>query len=178
MPQQMCQSCVPITMLLPALHIALQDEEIKAKGGERVSLRWPLRISGLVEATQKGCAFCAFMLDKFFGLSDAHFWGYEPVRPWYMDTDQNESRDLLVEHAMEMLVRLKTDNFVFKVDPLCSNNGSTMPNFDKLQITFVESDHDEKTLSTVFATRGKISVTLEFFTASGKMNSCRQDSNH
>ena len=68
-PVSLCTSCQPVTMPLPAVDVILQDQNLRQQMQNGLQLRWPARISKLVEATVGGCAFCSLILHKFFGDS-------------------------------------------------------------------------------------------------------------
>ena len=163
-----CTSCAPVTEPLSAIHLILKDPKVP----RNISLRWPLRISKLIEATQLGCAFCCFCLRKFFGPGNGQTFAYRPSKPWYAEPSKHDKeRDDLVEHCMETLTRLKRDVFEFRVTPLCTKKGSTMPDFDRLEITLhkdTEKIHVIKDLRGVFNSAGNIGMEMDVFALGSK----------
>ncbi|GAB1315405.1 hypothetical protein MFIFM68171_05615 [Madurella fahalii] len=162
--EQLCRSCATVTRALPYLHLALGDKRYPEahKGG--ISLLWRLRISHLVEATQRGCPFCCFTLYTFFREFNGQTHTYDAKTPWYArPSEHDEERKKLVKHCMGTLTRLKTDRFVFEVCPICSRKGAKPPDYDKVRISLSDKTHeiqsmDEIREADVFHSAGVITV--------------------
>lgn len=163
-----CTSCAPVAEPLAALPWILKDPKVP----QNMCLRWRLRISKLIEATQSGCAFCCYCLNKFFGPSNGQTFAYRPDKPWYAEPSRHdEQREDLVSHCMKTLTRLQRDVFEFAVTPVCTRKGFTLPDFDRLEISLekeTEKIHNLKDLRGVFNSAGKIEVKLDAFVTGGK----------
>ncbi|KAL8324116.1 hypothetical protein RB597_007718 [Gaeumannomyces tritici] len=130
-----CRSCEPVTRFLPMIGAFLRHKSIEHITTRQVTYHWLIRISRLIEATQKGCAFCTFVLYIFFGAGEISGYYYDPKKPWYSEPKKHDKeRMALVERCMKSLTKLQHDRFGFKVIPHCRRAGSTLPNFDALQI--------------------------------------------
>ncbi|KAK3998196.1 heterokaryon incompatibility protein 6 [Cladorrhinum sp. PSN332] len=130
-----CTSCVSVTKVLPIIYLVLHDEAYPGARPENLEIGWPLRISSLIQATQRGCAFCCFALYTFFRKSNIETYAYDPETPWYAEPLQHDKeRKELVEHCMGTLTRLKKDRFHFTVRPVSSKKGIRLPDFDKMVI--------------------------------------------
>ncbi|KXX78853.1 Heterokaryon incompatibility protein 6, OR allele [Madurella mycetomatis] len=133
--EQFCRSCATVTQALPCVHLSLSDERYPGEPKGNISLLWRLRMSSLIEATQRGCSFCCFILYTFFRPSNGEMYLYNEETPWYARPRENDDeRKALVEHCMGTLTRLKRDHFVFGVYPICSRKGAKPPDYDKIEI--------------------------------------------
>ncbi|KAK3303737.1 heterokaryon incompatibility protein-domain-containing protein [Chaetomium strumarium] len=189
-PWARCQSCAPVTQGLPLSQFILDPERQQQQQQEQpaddetpprqlisaVGFKWPLRISSLVEATQRGCAFCAWMLHTFFRATNFETLLYEAQSPWYArPLEHDKERMSLVEHCMGTLTRLKDDRFRFDVYPTCSRMGSSSAkpwDFDRIRFVFSEANlevHDMKDLkeARVFHSAGVIAAERYVYAAKG-----------
>ncbi|KAK5655737.1 hypothetical protein OQA88_5274 [Cercophora sp. LCS_1] len=158
-----CPSCAPVTMSLPILHFVLGDltnrRQAMAKQ-KKLQVRWPVKISQLIEATQRGCAFCAFMLHTFFRKFNGEYIGYDEETPWYADPlSHDKERMELVEHCMGTLSRLKKDSFDFRVTPI-SPPGGLLPDISKLRFDLADTPNSKEELNQarVFHSAGTITT--------------------
>ncbi|KAK4228679.1 heterokaryon incompatibility protein 6 [Podospora fimiseda] len=130
-----CASCVSVTKVLPILFLVLHDEDYPGAKPENLEVGWPLRLSHLIQATQRGCGFCCFVLHTFFRENNFETHSYEEDTPWYAEPlKHDDERKKLVEHCMGTLTRLKNDHFQFSVTPKTSTKGLGLPDFDKILI--------------------------------------------
>ncbi|KAK3934321.1 heterokaryon incompatibility protein 6 [Diplogelasinospora grovesii] len=139
-----CRSCASLTKPLSGLHVAQKDPKYTGKFRD-INTLWPLRISRLIEAAQRGCAFCTFCLDKFFGISNAMSFGYQPSKRWYAEPSKHDKeREDLIEHCMVTLTRLKKDTFDFVVSAVCdTKSGMELPDFARLRIGLSDKSRDK-----------------------------------
>jgi hypothetical protein len=171
-----CFSCAPVTRPLPALFLVLKDEKMPRAG--ELCLRWSLRLSSLIEATQWGCAFCSFMLESFFRACNGESLFYEEVKPWYAEPSKHDKKRIeLVEHCMKTLTRLKTDKFEFSITPLCSRKRNQLPDFDRIRISLSEGTKKLHTMeelksAQVFHSAGTIMVERDVFATEGELQLC------
>ncbi|KAK4168150.1 heterokaryon incompatibility protein 6 [Cladorrhinum sp. PSN259] len=140
-----CTSCVSVTKVLPILFLALHDPRYEGARVESLQVGWNIRISHLIQATQRGCAFCCFALHTFFRESnfESHVWDQDA--PWYADPlnpEHDKERNELVEHCMGTLTRLKKDIFKFRVTVASTKKATSLHDFDK--ITIALSSETEK----------------------------------
>jgi hypothetical protein len=163
LPVARCLSCQPVTGPLPAIGIILQDEELRRTGKKGLQLRWPARISSLVEATVGGCAFCSLVLHKFFGPGNGIMFTYEPQTPWMCQTD-NERRQDVVAHAMHLLTLMKSDEFIFVLEPV-RRKGFADSDFHRLRIELYEAKQGREVLDKALASRGQQYVELDVYAA-------------
>jgi len=172
-----CRSCAPVTECLPSIPLAFKDK--KANRGQEVFIEWRLRLSRLIEATQRGCAFCAFVLDGFFRSNNGEMFSTVPKKPWFAEPERHEEKRMkLVNHCMGTLTRLKTDRFVFVVSPLCTRGNTELPDFDKIRISLdgkTEKIHTMAELkeARVFHSAGIIKIERDVFAANGMYDSAR-----
>lgn len=166
-----CPSCAPVTRILPLLKFVLDSPEKH----NRMCIKWPLRLSRVIEATQRGCALCAFMLYTFFRSSNGEFHSYEEKAPWYARPCEHEKERMeLVEHCMGTLTRVKSDRFDFDVFPISSRKGANLWDFDKLTFTLGEGNlkirtREELREARVFHSAGVITAERYVFAARGKL---------
>ena len=165
MPTSLCLSCQPVTVPLPAVDIILQDEKVRQQRKNGLQLRWPARISKLVEATVSGCAFCSLVLCRFFGPGNGISWSYEPQTPWVCQTDSDFRRSV-IEHAMHLLTIMKSDKFVFAVEPIHAK-GSAGSDITRLRIELKEAKQDKEVLDQALASRGQQYIELDVYAAEG-----------
>jgi hypothetical protein len=136
-PEGQCRSCFHITHGLPLLHFAQKKKSHRSKVTQ-VSLLWEVKISRLVEATQRGCLFCMFFLEKVFVNVKL-----EALDSYRLDRLQEKGiRDVheqieIIEQAMELLSLQKHDRFVFTALPICRKGKTRLPEFDKLRFICV-----------------------------------------
>lgn len=175
---RLCRSCEPITKPLPAIHLLLDDPRLKSKVREplrEISLLWPVRISHLVEATQRGCAFCAFIMDRFFFSGSTQFYGYAPVTPWYAQPlKHNDRRQSAVAHCMRTLTRFGDGKIMFHVTPSCRRIATALPDFDRL-IIGVDTERSNMDLlkkANVFRLVGKLEIEVDIYAAKGLCYGC------
>jgi hypothetical protein len=171
--QPACKSCAPITRLLPLLKLVPNLERNYA------CMKWPLRLSALIEAAQRDCAFCCFFLHTFFRESnmESHFY-HDEKTPWYARPSSyrdEKERTELVAHCMGTLTRLKKDRFDFEVLPICSESrkGVQPWDFDKLKFRLVVSTfniHSKEELrqARVFHSAGAIEAERYVYAAKSK----------
>ncbi|KAL8349214.1 hypothetical protein RB598_004869 [Gaeumannomyces tritici] len=135
-----CERAATCPWTLPTWRAMLKrwlakDRPNAGPANRQVATIWLVRISRLIKATQKGCAFCTFVLYIFFGAAEISTFYYKPEKPWYSEPKKHgEERMALVERCMKSLTKLQHDRFGFKVEPHCRRAGSTLPDFDALQI--------------------------------------------
>ena len=170
-----CRSCAGVTKTLPALPALVRHKSLLEKNGgvppRNINFEWPVRISRLIEATQKGCAFCSFVLYKFFGPSNAVTFGYRPTKPWYADPANSKhdgERADPVKHCMGTLTKLKHDRFGFAAQPLCRRIGSSLPDFDTLRI-HVSSlmGRDKSEIRRIFNSSGVLELVTDVYAERG-----------
>jgi hypothetical protein len=143
---------------------------------KRFCVKWPVRISGLIEAAQLGCVFCCFFLHAFFRSSNFESHYYTEERAWYTRPREHEKERMdLVEHCMGTLTRLKTDRFDFEVSPISSKSrkGVKPWDFDKLKFKLADSNaeaHGKEDLApgNVFHSAGVIAMERYVFAAKSK----------
>lgn len=170
---RLCRSCEPITKPLPTIHFLLDDARLKSQGRNpprEISMLWPVRISSLVEATQRGCAFCAFIMDRFFFSGSTLFYGYSPTTPWYTQPlNFNDQRQRAVAYCMNMLTKCGNDKIMFYVTPSCTRVGKVLPDFDRLIIGVDRERNDVKMLkeANVFALVGQLEIEVDVYAAIG-----------
>jgi hypothetical protein len=148
-----------------------------------VAFKWPLRISGLIEATQRGCAFCAWMLHTFFRASNFETHMYEALSPWYarpLDPEHDKERAELVTHCMGTLSRLKknvkslSDRFQFDVYPTAvSRAGAKLWDFDRIRFAYSEANLQVHTMedlkeARVFHSAGVIAAERYVYAVKGE----------
>ncbi|KAJ9602850.1 hypothetical protein H2200_012630 [Cladophialophora chaetospira] len=165
MSTALCLSCQPVTMPLPAVGIIMKDEAVRSQAKNGLSLRWPARISKLVEATVGGCAFCSLVLYRFFGPGNGIFYGYEPDTPWAFQID-NGLRRRVIANAMQLLTIMKSDEFVFVVEPI-HKTGMAESGFHRLRIELKEAKQSKEVLDRALASRGQQYVELDVCAAQG-----------
>ena len=163
MPAARCLSCQPVTEPLPAIDIILQDEELRRRGKKGPQLRWPARISSLVEATVGGCAFCSLVLHKFFGPGNGIMFAYEPETPWMCQTNTETRQDVVV-HAMHLLTLMKSDGIVFIVEPI-RRKGFAESDFYRLRIELCKAREGREVMDKALASRGQQYVELDVYAA-------------
>ncbi|KAK4236581.1 heterokaryon incompatibility protein 6 [Achaetomium macrosporum] len=174
-PGARCKSCAAVTQGLPLAQFILDPDRHPDRSPpyKAVAFKWPLRISGLIEATQRGCAFCAWMLYTFFRATNFETHMYEAESPWYArPLEHDEDRMELVEHCMGTLTRLKSDRFQFDVYPTCSRTGAKPWDFDRIKIAFSETNlevYDKQELheARVFHSAGVIEAERYVYAAKG-----------
>jgi hypothetical protein len=170
---RLCRSCEPITKPLPAIHFLLDDPRLKSEVREplrEISLLWAVRISSLVEATQRGCAFCAFIMDRFFFSGSLHFYGYSPATPWYAQPlKHDDQRQSAVAHCMSILTRFGDGKIMFLVTPSCRRLGIVLPDFDRLIIGVDQKRNNLDLLrkANVFMLVGKLEIEVDIYAAKG-----------
>lgn len=172
---RLCRSCEPITKPLPVIHLMLDDPRMKSELEGRdppreISLLWHVRISSLVEATQRGCAFCAFMMDRFFFSGSTHYYGYAPNTPWYAQPlNHDDQRQSAVAHCMRILTRFGDGKIPFLVTPSCRRIGTVPPDFDRLIIAVDQTRNDLDLLkkANVFRLVGKLEIEVDIYAAKG-----------
>ena len=160
--------------LSPPSRLSYDTSPSEKNGGvppRNINFEWPVRISRLIEATQKGCAFCSFVLYKFFGPSNAVTFGYRPTKPWYADPANSKhagERADLVKHCMGTLTKLKHDRFGFAAQPLCRRIGSSLPDFDTLRI-HVSSlmGRDKSEIRRIFNSSGVLELVTDVYAERG-----------
>lgn len=157
-------SCAPVTHTLPVLHLIKQQVAAGGHGSKDVAISWPLKLSRLASATEAGCAFCSFILDRFFHRNRTWLWTKDPVKPWYGDANQADQRRQAVDHAREIVERLDNDSFSFQLSPSHSRNRPP-PDFDRLEIVVLaDKNHNAETTKGLFhITR----VTIEVYSLKG-----------
>ncbi|KAH8891209.1 hypothetical protein GQ53DRAFT_823841 [Thozetella sp. PMI_491] len=167
-----CRSCTPVISVLSAIEFLTRShlDEGGILPGE-ISAHWPIRISSLVEATQTGCAFCAFVLTKFFGPGNGVALMYKggDSSPWYADpAKHDERRKTVVDHCMNTLTRLQHDRFTFAARASCERKGGLLPDFDTLVIA-VESMHcrTQEEMRGVFNSAGVLELKSAVYAAHG-----------
>lgn len=167
-----CRSCAAVTSALPVVHFLLDGKGVPVR---RPFFQWPLRISRLVEATQRGCPFCCFVLHTFFRSSNIEYHSYEEETPWYAEPSKHDDeRGKLVRHCMRTLTRLKSDRFVFDVLPMCTRKGARPPDYDKIRISLSHEatvkfqDPDEVRKAGVFHSAGVVAMERYICAARGK----------
>ena len=165
MPAALCLSCQPVTMPLSAVGIIMKDAAVRKQGKNGLSLRWPARISKLVEATVSGCAFCSLVLNRFFGPGNAIMFGYDPDTPWACQPE-NDTRKSVIENAMQLLTLMKNDEFVFVVETI-RRKGLAESDFNRLRIELKEAKQDKEVLDRALASRGQQYIELEVYAAEG-----------
>lgn len=129
-----CRSCEPVTQFLSGLGALMRHKPKQGKGvpPQNISFPWLVRVSRLIEATQRGCAFCTLLLDNFFGPANVTF---KPKKQWHSKASKHDKeRMLLVKHCMGSLTKLQYGSFGFIIQPLCRRVGSALPDFDALEI--------------------------------------------
>lgn len=170
--EELCRSCSVVSQVLPCIHLLLNDKRCQGVG--KLCILWPLRISLLIEAAQRGCAFCSFMLYTFFRPFNGEAHMYDEETPWYVRPRENhDDRKALVEHCMDILTRLKTDHFIFNVLPICSRKGAKPPDYDKIEIylsdkTYEIQDPDEVKNARVFHSAGVITAEYHVYASKGE----------
>lgn len=165
MPEKTCLSCSPVTMVLPAIAVILQTKELRDRPRDALRVRWPARISTLVEATASGCAFCSMTLHKFFGPGNGQLFAYEPEVPWMCQPD-NEQRQVVIKHAMHILTLAPSDGLLFDVDPLHSK-GSTNGDFHRLRVTLSAAKQGDEILKKILASAGQPYYEFDVYAAEG-----------
>lgn len=165
-PTNLCLSCQPVTIPLPAVGIILQDEQVRKQGKNGLQLRWPARISRLVEATVGGCAFCSLILHRFFGPGNAIMFAYEPDIPHECQID-NPFRQSVVDNAMHLLTLMKSDEFVFAVEPVRGKGVTKDTDFSRLRIELKEAKQSKEVLDRALASRGQQYIELDVYAADG-----------
>lgn len=164
MDRDACKSCAPVTHTLPVLHLIKQLAVAEGHGGEEVAVSWPLKLSKLASATENGCAFCSFVLDRFFYNNRTWVRLRDPVKPWYRGCKEEEQRRQAVEYAREIVGRLENDNFSFQISPSHSKN-KPAPDFDKFEIVaLADKHHDAETTKELFYITH---VTMEAYSPQG-----------
>lgn len=169
-----CRSCGIISKILPVLHLVEASDvpQITVIPGEKYAKYglWDLRISKLIEATQRGCIFCAFFMHKFFVTRTTLSFTYDPVRSWYADFDErSDQRQEAVAHCMKLLLLLDgKDRFCFRVQP-SSLSGLELPDFDSLEFTLEEMQASIETVrkADVFLP-GVVSRAVQVYAAAGR----------
>jgi hypothetical protein len=171
-----CKSCGPMTRVLSTLRFDL-DPELNPKAAtsprKDVVIEWSLRLSSLVEATQRNCPFCCFFLHTFFRKSNGQSYYYIEESPWYARPNEHDKQRMeLVEHCMGTLTRLKTDHFDFDVYPVCSRRGLKPWDFDKLRFTLSRStmkhhSTEELKQAEVFHSAGVITAERYVYAVKG-----------
>ncbi|KAK4466839.1 heterokaryon incompatibility protein 6 [Cladorrhinum samala] len=171
--QPRCASCAPVTRILPVLFLALGDPKYEGATSDNLQTVWVLRISHLIQATQRGCAFCCFVLDAFFRESNMETFLYDQDTPWYAEPlSHDKERTELVQHCMKTLTRLKNDRFRFRVRQMSSRKGISLPDFDRISIeldpaTTKFNTMDEIRKARVFHSAGVIGVERAVCAAAG-----------
>lgn len=172
--QPRCRSCASVTRILPILFLALDDPEYEGATSNNLQASWILRISHLIQATQRGCAFCCFVLDAFFRKSNMEMYGYDQDTPWYAEPlNHDKERTELVQHCMKTLTRLKNDRFKFRVMPKSSRKGISLPDFDRISIQLDQGTTKYNTMAEirqarVFHSAGVIAVERAVCAAAGR----------
>ncbi|KAJ5380423.1 uncharacterized protein N7496_002851 [Penicillium cataractarum] len=163
----------------PISHMEYQNEEEDESAPQHKkqfplpSLTWAVRISRLVEASQRGCEFCSFFLNKVFVTTyfscPADIYGSGLKNSWYTNPGGNSARrEKAISDCMQKLTKLKHDSFLFAVFPICSKKDSKLPDFNKLQFGLIETadDHDvvKEILkySEIWMTKGQGPNMMEF----------------
>ena len=165
MPAALCLSCQPVTMPLAAIGTILADENVRRQNQKGLQLRWPARLSSLVEATVGGCAFCSLVLYRFFGPGNAFFFGYEPEVPWMRQTDNRLHKDV-INNAMHLLTLMRSDEFVFAVEPT-REKGMAESDFRRLRIELVEAKQGKEVLDRALASRGQQYIEMDVYAVEG-----------
>ncbi|KAJ0422374.1 heterokaryon incompatibility protein-domain-containing protein [Aspergillus carlsbadensis] len=97
-----------------------------------IHLHWEVKISKLVEATQRGCLFSMFFLEKVFvNVKMEALDSYRLDRLLDKGVRDVHERIEIVEHAMQLLSSQPHDRFVFAAQPVCRKAGTRLPDFDK-----------------------------------------------
>jgi len=173
--QRECPSCALITKFLPALPLGMKDgsDTNDSQPARESALRLPLRISRLVQATQSGCAFCACILNKFFGPSNGITFGYHPEKPWYAEPckpEHDDERKEVVDYCMETLKQIRSDRFQFCVTAKCSRKGRSIPDVDMLRIHIVSLEgHSQAERRRAFNSSGVLELVVPVFCTDGKV---------
>ncbi|KAK4118794.1 HET-domain-containing protein [Parathielavia appendiculata] len=136
-------------------------------------LKWPVRLSSLIEAAQRGCAFCCFFLSTFFRESNFESHYYTETRPWYArPAEHDKERMELVKHCMSTLAKMTKDRFEFYLFPICSRKGVGFWDFDKLRFQLSNSSLESYSREDlqrwrVFHSAGVIATERYVFAAKG-----------
>ncbi|KAK2761233.1 hypothetical protein FQN54_001755 [Arachnomyces sp. PD_36] len=136
---------------------------------QKQSFRWAVRISKLVEATQRGCAFCSFFLSKVFVSPYTEVFNYYGTgSPWYSKPNEHpKERGAAVLRAMEILTKLRMDSFEFQVTPTSTRKGTRLPDFSRLTFGLVNAADDKDLLQKeVFHLSGAVSFGVDVYVAS------------
>ena len=110
-----CRNCYKFAHLLASVSWHLRG---RPKVESRL-LRWRVTIAKLVEATQRGCSFCAFLLGRVFDdpliMSVMSF---KPETSWFTaPLEHDEERTALVQGWMEKLPALGNERIELAVIP-------------------------------------------------------------
>ncbi|KAK4151577.1 heterokaryon incompatibility protein 6 [Chaetomidium leptoderma] len=165
-----CPSCAPVTATLPLLHFVLDPEKDPKAANRQICVKWQLRISSLIEATQRDCAFCCFFLHTFFRAFNGEAHEYTEKSPWYVRPSEHDTERMeLVKHCMGTLTRLKNDRFDFEILPSCPMKGVKPWDFDKLKFSLSDSSlkyrsNEELKEARVFHSAGVIAMERFVFT--------------
>lgn len=132
-----------------------EEQLLRAITSEAVSFQWPVRISGLVEATQRGCAFCSFFLSRVFAptlidcVLDNYSLGLRST--WYSRPNNHpDDRAKVVSACMDKLTKLKYDRFYFYITPIRSKKDLKLPDFNKLRFDLGKATDDPELLRELF----------------------------
>lgn len=148
--EEACKVCGPVTTTLPLLHLIEQQAAAEGHADSNVAIAWPLKLTGLVAATEAGCALCSFVLDRFFVHNRMWLDSKDPVKPWYRDAENQDRRQSAVNAAQSILESLDNDSFTFQIRPSHSQNRPA-PDFDKLKIVILaDKHHDAETTKRLF----------------------------
>ena len=172
-PEHTCRVCSDIALSLGAWHVTMLAplEQVARAAELETRFEWNIRISWLVEATSMGCAFCALILQNFFGRFGFLKLCYDAERPWWLDPDaQCEKRRETIAHAMKLCARLRDDRFTFAMLPVRGDAGDGRPWLDMIEIGIPSAEQtacDKEALKGVLKIRGKQVVELHAFAAQG-----------
>lgn len=134
-----CRSCYNFTHVLTSVSWLLRD---RPKGQSPVLL-WRVTIAKLVEATQRGCSFCAFLLGRVFDDPlTVTVMLFKPKAAWYTaPLEHDEERTALVHRWMEKLPVLGNEKIDLAVAP---EYGVDEHDIQKMKIGLAFSEESEE----------------------------------
>ncbi|KAH9908557.1 heterokaryon incompatibility protein-domain-containing protein [Xylariomycetidae sp. FL2044] len=169
-PEYFCKSCSAVATILGVWHHKAWGDiqDIPRRHAlwsiKETTERWTIRLSGLVEATTFGCAFCSYILEKLFGPHSGVGLAYRALRPWYLGGENADKRRAQVlDNAMHLLTLLANDRFVFSIEPITGVLEESKPWLDGIRFRGIKAYCDQSLVQKCFGARGEVRFDLQAF---------------